>query len=72
MKSSTALNAAAGSPRYLTTAEVAERYRTVPSTVRYWKHIGYIPGALRRGRLTLYDASVLDAWDAEQTGGAAA
>ncbi|MFH9941336.1 helix-turn-helix domain-containing protein [Streptomyces murinus] len=59
------------SPEYLTTAEVAKRYRTAESTVRYWKHTGYIPGSLRRGRRTLYDAAVLDAWDAEQasTGG---
>ncbi|WP_408995947.1 helix-turn-helix domain-containing protein [Streptomyces europaeiscabiei] len=52
--------------QYLTTEEVATRYRTVPSTVRYWKHIGYIPGAMKRGRRTLYDAAVLDRWDAEQ------
>ncbi|WP_078903187.1 helix-turn-helix domain-containing protein [Streptomyces toyocaensis] len=64
--------AAAGTPQYLTTAEVAERYRTAPSTIRYWKHIGYIPGSVKRGRRTLYSAAVLDAWDAEQTGGAAA
>jgi predicted Zn-dependent protease with MMP-like domain len=61
-----------GSPQYLTTEEVAERYRTVASTVRYWKHTGYIPGAVKRGRRTLYPVAVLDAWDAEQTGGAAA
>ncbi|MEH0543274.1 helix-turn-helix domain-containing protein [Streptomyces sp. B21-105] len=54
------------STRYLTTKEVAERYRTVPSTVRYWKHIGYIPGAMKRGRQTLYPVDVLDRWDAEQ------
>ncbi|MFI9610357.1 helix-turn-helix domain-containing protein [Streptomyces sp. NPDC052023] len=63
-------NAAASG--YLTTDEVAQRYRTAPSTVRYWKHIGYIPGAIKRGRRTLYSVAVLDAWDAEQTGGAAA
>jgi DNA-binding transcriptional MerR regulator len=59
------------SPEYLVTAEVAKRYRTAESTIRYWKHIGYIPGGIRRGRRTLYDAAVLDAWDAEQekTGG---
>jgi hypothetical protein len=62
----------AASPQYLTTEEVAERYRTAPGTVRYWKHIGYIPGAVKRGRRTLYSITVLDQWDAEQTGGAAA
>ena len=72
MKRSPAVAAAASGPQYLTTDEVAARYRTAPSTVRYWKHIGYIPGAVKRGRRTLYSAAVLDAWDAEQTGGAAA
>ncbi|MFI5803002.1 helix-turn-helix domain-containing protein [Streptomyces sp. NPDC051561] len=60
------------SPQYLTTAEVAERYRTAPSTVRYWRHVGYIPGGFKRGRRVLYDPAALDRWDAEQTGGAAA
>lgn len=57
--------------QYMTTAEVAERYRTAESTVRYWRHIGYIPGGVKRGRKVLYDVAVLDAWDAEQaeTGG---
>jgi hypothetical protein len=66
------LAVSAASPQYLTTAEVAERYRTAPGTVRYWKHIGYIPGAVKRGRRTLYSVAVLDAWDAEQTGSKAA
>ncbi|MER5507179.1 helix-turn-helix domain-containing protein [Streptomyces sp. NPDC002766] len=62
------------STRYLTTAEVAERYRTAESTVRYWRHIGYIPGGVKRGRRVLYDPTVLDRWDAEQleSGGNAA
>lgn len=55
--------------QYMTTAEVAERYRTAESTVRYWRHIGYIPGGVKRGRKVLYDVAVLDAWDAEQDGG---
>ncbi|WP_392968206.1 helix-turn-helix transcriptional regulator [Streptomyces sp. LN245] len=58
--------------RYLTTAEVARRYRTAPSTVRYWRHIGYGPQGIKRGRRVLYDAAELDRWDAEQAGGAAA
>jgi excisionase family DNA binding protein len=40
--------------RYLTTEEVAERFRTVPETVRYWKHIGKIRG-FKVGRRVLYD-----------------
>jgi DNA-binding transcriptional MerR regulator len=58
--------------RYLTTEEVARRYRTTPGTVRYWRHIGYIPGGVKRGRRILYDPDALDRWDAEQAGGAAA
>lgn len=58
--------------KYLTTEDVARRYRTVPGTVRYWRHIGYIPGGIKRGRRVLYDPDELDRWDAEQAGGAAA
>jgi DNA-binding transcriptional MerR regulator len=58
--------------KYLTTEEVARRYRTVPGTVRYWRHIGYIPGGVKRGRRVLYDPDTLDRWDAEQQAGGAA
>ncbi|MCX5338107.1 helix-turn-helix domain-containing protein [Streptomyces sp. NBC_00140] len=58
--------------KYLTTEEVARRYRTVPGTVRYWRHIGYIPEGVKRGRRVLYDPDVLDRWDAEQQAGGAA
>lgn len=59
--------------KYLTTAEVAVRYRTAPSTIRYWRQIGYGPRGIKRGRRVLYDPAELDAWDAEQeVGGAAA
>ncbi|NEC30617.1 helix-turn-helix domain-containing protein [Streptomyces sp. SID8111] len=58
--------------RYMTTEEVARRYRTSPGTIRYWRHIGYIPEGVKRGRRVLYDPDVLDQWDADQAGGAAA
>ncbi|MFJ2637161.1 helix-turn-helix transcriptional regulator [Streptomyces sp. NPDC087422] len=45
--------------RYLTTAEVAERYRTADSTVRYWRHIGYGPKGVRIGRRVLYSEAEL-------------
>lgn len=51
---------------FLTTAEVATRYRTAPSTIRYWRHIGYIPGGVKRGRRVLYNIDALDRWDAAQ------
>lgn len=38
---------------YLTTEEVAEYFRTSPSTVRYWKHIGKLRG-IRPGRRNLF------------------
>ncbi|WP_406321929.1 helix-turn-helix transcriptional regulator [Streptomyces sp. NBC_01637] len=40
--------------KYLTTIEVAARYRTVPGTVRYWRHIGYGPKGVKIGRRVLY------------------
>ncbi|MGW3273967.1 helix-turn-helix domain-containing protein [Streptomyces kronopolitis] len=58
--------------KYLTTEEVARRYRVAAGTVRYWRHIGYLPEGVKRGRRVLYDPDALDRWDAEQAGGAAA
>ncbi|WP_432018687.1 helix-turn-helix domain-containing protein, partial [Streptomyces sp. 1222.5] len=56
--------------KYLTTAEVADRYRTSPSTVRYWRYAGTGPQCfIRRGRRVLYDAVALDAYDAEEIEG---
>lgn len=45
--------------RYLTTAEVAQRYRTADSTVRYWRHIGYGPKGVKVGRRVLYSEAEL-------------
>jgi hypothetical protein len=39
--------------RLLTTEEVAERFRTSPATVRYWRHIGMGPAGVRVGRRVL-------------------
>ncbi|MFM9790146.1 helix-turn-helix domain-containing protein [Streptomyces turgidiscabies] len=58
--------------RYLTTEEVARRYRVAVGTVRYWRHIDYIPEGVKRGRRVLYDPDVLDRWDADPAGGTAA
>jgi hypothetical protein len=52
-------------PSYRTTAEVAERYRTVPGTVRYWRHIGYGPKGVKVGRRVLYSEAELLRFDAE-------
>lgn len=53
-----------------TTAEVAARYRTVPGTVRYWRHIGYGPKGVKLGRRVLYSDAELkrfDEWLREQS-----
>ncbi|MCC3651762.1 helix-turn-helix domain-containing protein [Streptomyces sp. S07_1.15] len=40
--------------RYLTTAEVAERYRTAESTVRYWRQLKKGPRGIKVGKRVLY------------------
>lgn len=52
--------------QWLTTAELADRLRTVPSTVRYWKHRGYGPSGTRFGRRTLYKLADVIAWEKRQ------
>lgn len=52
--------------RFLTTAEVATRYRTEPSTVRYWRHTGSGPTGVRIGKRVLYRESELLRWELEQ------
>jgi DNA-binding transcriptional MerR regulator len=42
---------------YLTTAEVAARYRTKEPTVRRWQMIGYGPKSIKVGRRRLYALS---------------
>jgi excisionase family DNA binding protein len=49
----------------LTTEEVAAYFRTVPGTVRYWRHVGKGPRALKVGKRVLYRAEDVRAW-AEQ------
>jgi DNA-binding transcriptional MerR regulator len=53
-------------PKYLTTEEVAKRYRTSASTVRYWRHTGYLTVGTQFGRRTLYDPADLDVWDRQR------
>jgi excisionase family DNA binding protein len=50
---------------YLTTQEVAERLRTSPDTVRYWRHVGKGPQSFKVGRRVLYPKSAVDEWIAE-------
>src|SRR5690349_20509336 len=39
---------------FMTTEEIAERFRTKPQTVRYWSTIGYGPRSIRVGRRRLH------------------
>lgn len=52
--------------RFLTTAEVAARYRISPSTVRYWRHAGVGPRGIKFGRRVLYRESELARWERER------
>lgn len=53
-----------GQSRFVTTAEVADFYRTSPETVRYWRHIGYGPVGRKVGRRVLYERREVEAfWD---------
>ncbi|MFD7790996.1 helix-turn-helix domain-containing protein [Streptomyces sp. NPDC059759] len=48
---------------YLTTAEVADHYRTATSTVRYWRVIGYGPKCAKVGRQYLYPDTAVREFD---------
>ena len=54
-------------PRYLTTDEVAERFRTSPATVRYWVHVGYGPASIKVGRRRLYPVAEVESFEARQS-----
>lgn len=52
-------------PRYLTSDEVAERYRTSPATVRYWRYTGTGPRGVKVGRQVLYREDELARWESQ-------
>ncbi len=57
---------------HLTTDEVAELFRTVAGTVRYWRHLGKGPRSFKVGRRVLYRRADVQAWaDAALSGEAA-
>lgn len=49
-------------PPLLTTDEVAALCRTVPATVRYWRHVGSGPKGFKVGRRVLYAADDVHTW----------
>lgn len=58
-------------PRYITTAELAERVRTPVETCRYWRHVGKGPASVKFGRKVLYAMDDVEAWEREARGSAA-
>ena len=48
--------------RFMTTEEVATELRTSPETVRYWRHQGTGPRAVKIGRRVLYALDDVEAW----------
>jgi len=48
---------------YMTTTEVAERYRTSPESVRFWRHVGKGPKSFKVGRRVLYAEEDLVAFE---------
>lgn len=55
--------------RYLTTTEVAERYRTAESTVRYWRQIKKGPRGIKVGKRVLYPEAELLRYESALTEG---
>lgn len=48
---------------YYTTEELAKRFRTSLSTIRYWRMIGTGPTGVRFGRRVLYADHDVTAWE---------
>lgn len=51
---------------YMTTAEVAARFRRPESTIRWWRYIGYGPESIKVGRSTLYPVEAVKAFEEQQ------
>jgi excisionase family DNA binding protein len=48
--------------KLLTLIEAAERLRTPPATLRYWRHMGTGPASFKLGRRVLYAEQDVEAW----------
>lgn len=57
---------------YLTTAEVAARFRAPEATVRWWRFSGYGPQSIKVGKRALYPVEAVEAFEAQQLAAAAA
>ncbi|WP_062520245.1 helix-turn-helix domain-containing protein [Demequina silvatica] len=60
------MDAASTGETYLTTEELAAKFRTNIDTVRYWRHRGIGPRATKIGRRVLYAASDVARWADER------
>ena len=49
---------------YMTTAEVAARFRTPEATVRWWRFVGYGPDSVKAGKRVLYPVEAVEAFEA--------
>jgi DNA-binding transcriptional MerR regulator len=49
--------------RYLTTDEVADRFRLHPDTLRVWRGEGRGPKWIKPGKNVLYSETELDRWE---------
>jgi Helix-turn-helix domain len=50
---------------YMTTAEVAARFRRPEATVRWWRYTGYGPESIKVGKAALYPVEAVEAFEAQ-------
>lgn len=54
---------ATGDSPYLTIDDLAERYQVPVATIRYWRHLGTGPKAMKIGRFVRYKIDDVLAWE---------
>jgi hypothetical protein len=59
------VNTQAEAKAYLTLPELAERFRTTVSVVRYWRHQGYGPKGIKVGARVLYPVAEVERFECE-------
>jgi Helix-turn-helix domain len=50
---------------YMTTAEVAARFRRPEATIRWWRYTGYGPASIKAGKHVLYAVEDVEAFEAQ-------
>lgn len=53
-------------PTFLTTLELADRWRVSPRTIEHWRAIGRAPQAVRLGRRVLYRLTDIEALEIQE------